>query len=144
MDPFIQYAVATAEQAMRQSGLTFDERRSRPLVGVIVGVGIGGLLTIEEVHKNFLDTGLRRVTPFFIPKLISNLAPGNIAIRYGAKGINLATTSACASGSHAIGEAYRMIRQGYPQRRDHRRDRGRADLAGTGRIRRDARAFHPQ
>ncbi len=112
MDPFIQYAVATAEQAMRQSGLTFDEDEA-PLVGVIVGVGIGGLLTIEEVHKNFLATGLRRVTPFFIPKLISNLAPGNIAIRYGAKGINLATTSACASGSHAIGEAYRMIRQGF-------------------------------
>jgi 3-oxoacyl-[acyl-carrier-protein] synthase II len=112
MDPFIQYAVATAEQAMRQSGLTFDEDEA-PLVGVIVGVGIGGLLTIEEVHKNFLDSKLRRVTPFFIPKLISNLAPGNIAIRYGAKGINLATTSACASGSHAIGEAYRMIRQGF-------------------------------
>src|SRR5271166_2797376 len=112
MDPFIQYAVATAEQAMRQSGLTFDEDEA-PLIGVIVGVGIGGLLTIEEVHKNFLATRLRRVTPFFIPKLISNLAPGNIAIRYGAKGINLATTSACASGSHAIGEAYRMIRQGF-------------------------------
>jgi len=112
MDPFIQYAVATAEQAMRQSGLTFDEDEA-PLIGVIVGVGIGGLLTIEEVHKSFLATGLRRVTPFFIPKLISNLAPGNIAIRYGAKGINLATTSACASGSHAIGEAYRMIRQGF-------------------------------
>jgi 3-oxoacyl-[acyl-carrier-protein] synthase II len=112
MDPFIQYAVATAEMAMRQSGLTYDEQEAE-LVGVIVGVGIGGLLTIEEVHKNFLVSKLKRVTPFFIPKLISNLAPGNIAIRFGAKGINLATTSACASGSHAIGEAYRMIRQGY-------------------------------
>ncbi len=112
MDPFIQYAMATAEQAMRQSELKFDEEEA-PLIGVIIGVGIGGLITIEEVHKTFLATGLRRVTPFFIPKLISNLAPGNIAIRYGAKGINLATTSACASGSHAIGEAYRMIRQGF-------------------------------
>jgi 3-oxoacyl-[acyl-carrier-protein] synthase II len=112
MDPFIQYAMATSDQAMRQSGLTFDAQEAE-LVGVIFGVGIGGLLTIEEVHKNFLATGLRRVTPFFIPKLISNLAPGNIAIRFGAKGINLATTSACASGSHAIGEAYRMIRQGF-------------------------------
>ena len=65
------------------------------------------------MHKNFLVSRLKRVTPFFIPKLISNLAPGHIAIRYGAKGINLATTSACASGSHAIGEAYRMIRQGF-------------------------------
>lgn len=112
MDPFIQYAMATAEQAMAQSGLKFEEEEA-PLIGVIVGVGIGGLITIEEIHKTFLATGLRRVTPFFIPKLISNLAPGNIAIRYGAKGVNLATTSACASGSHAIGEAYRMIRQGY-------------------------------
>jgi 3-oxoacyl-[acyl-carrier-protein] synthase II len=112
MDPFIQYAMATAEQAMQQSGLKFDEDEAA-LIGVIVGVGIGGLLTIEEIHKNFLVTGLRKVTPFFIPKLISNLAPGHIAIRFGAKGINLATTSACASGSHAVGEAYRMIRQGF-------------------------------
>ena len=111
MDPFIQYAMATAEQAMQQSGLKIEEQAEK--VGVIVGVGIGGLLTIEEYHKHFLATGLRKVTPFFIPKLISNLAPGNIAIRYGAKGVNLATTSACASGSHAIGEAYRMIRQGF-------------------------------
>src|ERR1700720_307289 len=112
MDLFIQYAVGAAEQAMRQSGLKFDDSNAER-VGVLVGVGIGGLLTIEENHLLFLDTRLKRITPFFIPKLISNLAPGNIAIRYGAKGINLATTSACASGSHAIGEAYRMIRQGY-------------------------------
>jgi 3-oxoacyl-[acyl-carrier-protein] synthase II len=112
MDLFIQYAMATAEQAMRESGLKFDDDEAE-MVGVIVGVGIGGLLTIEEYHKHFLATGLRKVTPFFIPKLISNLAPGNIAIRYGAKGINLTTTSACASGSHAIGEAFRLIKQGY-------------------------------
>ena len=112
MDPFIQYAMAVAEQAMRHSGLQFDEEEA-PLIGVIFGVGIGGLITIEEIHKTFMASGLKRITPFFIPKLISNLAPGNIAIKYGAKGINLATTSACASGSHAIGEAYRMIRQGY-------------------------------
>ncbi len=112
MDPFIQYAMATADMAMQQSGLKFEEDEA-PLVGVIFGVGIGGLITIEEIHKTFMTSGLRRITPFFIPKLISNLAPGNIAIRYGAKGINFATTSACASGSHAIGEAYRMIRQGY-------------------------------
>jgi 3-oxoacyl-[acyl-carrier-protein] synthase II len=112
MDPFIQYAMATADQAMAQSGLKFDEEEAA-LIGVIFGVGIGGLITIEEIHRTFMASGLKRVTPFFIPKLISNLAPGNIAIRYGAKGVNLATTSACASGSHAIGEAYRMIRQGY-------------------------------
>src|SRR6202166_5432795 len=112
MDLFIQYAVGAAEQAMRQAALKIDES-SADRVGVLVGVGIGGLLTIEENHLLFLDTRLKRITPFFIPKLISNLAPGQIAIRYGARGANLATTSACASGSHAIGEAYRMIRLGY-------------------------------
>lgn len=112
MDLFIQYAVGAAEQAMRQSALKIDESNA-DRVGVLVGVGIGGLLTIEENHLLFLESRLKRITPFFIPKLISNLAPGQIAIRYGARGINLATTSACASGSHAVGEAYRMIRDGY-------------------------------
>ena len=112
MDLFIQYALGAAEQAMRQSALKIDESNA-DRIGVLVGVGIGGLLTIEENHLLFLDTRLKRITPFFIPKLISNLAPGQIAIRYGARGINLATTSACASGSHAVGEAYRMIRDGY-------------------------------
>ncbi len=112
MDLFIQYAVGAAEQAMRQSGLKIDDSNAER-VGVLVGVGIGGLLTIEENHLLFLDSRLKRITPFFIPKLISNLAPGQIAIRYGARGINLSTTSACASGSHAVGEAYRMIRDGY-------------------------------
>src|SRR3984893_6025616 len=112
MDLFIQYAVGAAEQAMRQAGLKIDSSNAER-VGVLVGVGIGGLLTIEENHLLFLDTRLKRITPFFIPKLISNLAPGQIAIRYGARGINLSTLSACASGSHAVGEAYRMIRDGY-------------------------------
>ena len=112
MDLFIQYALGAAEQAMRQSALKIDESNA-DRVGVLVGVGIGGLLTIEENHLLFLDTRLKRITPFFIPKLISNLAPGQIAIRYGARGINLSTTSACASSSHAVGEAYRMIRDGY-------------------------------
>jgi 3-oxoacyl-[acyl-carrier-protein] synthase II len=112
MDPFIQYAVAVSDQAMHQSELKVtDDNAER--VGVLIGVGIGGLCTIEEYHKIFLQTGLKRVSPFFIPKLISNLAPGHIAIRYGARGVNLTTTSACASGSHAIGEAFRMIRGGY-------------------------------
>src|SRR5271154_843116 len=112
MDMFIQYAMAAAEQAMQQSGLKItDETADR--VGVLVGVGIGGLLTIEENHLLFLESRLKRITPFFIPKLIGNLAPGQIAIRYGARGANFSTTSACASGSHAIGEAYRMIRAGY-------------------------------
>ncbi len=112
MDLFIQYAMGAAEQAMRQSGLKITEDNADD-VGVLVGVGIGGLCTIEENHLIFLESRLKRITPFFIPKLISNLAPGQISIRYGARGANFSTTSACASGSHAIGEAYRMIRAGY-------------------------------
>jgi 3-oxoacyl-[acyl-carrier-protein] synthase II len=112
MDLFIQYAMGAAEQAMRQSGLRITEANADN-VGVLVGVGIGGLCTIEETHSTFLESRLKRITPFFIPKLISNLAPGQISIRYGARGANFSTTSACASGSHAIGEAYRMIRAGY-------------------------------
>src|SRR6202167_4060865 len=112
MDLFIQYAMSAAEQAMRQSGFKITEDNADQ-VGVLVGVGIGGWVTIEENHLIFLDSRLKRLTPFFIPKLISNLAPGQISIRYGARGANLATTSACASGSHAVGEAFRMIRAGY-------------------------------
>lgn len=112
MDLFIQYALCAAEQAMRQSALKIDESNAER-VGVLVGVGIGGLCTIEENHLSFMESRLKRVTPFFIPKLIANLAPGQISIRYGARGENVATTSACASGSHAVGEAYRMIRHGY-------------------------------
>ncbi|MGH7815641.1 MAG: beta-ketoacyl-ACP synthase II [Candidatus Binataceae bacterium] len=112
MDLFIQYSVAAAEQAMRQSQFKIGEENA-DAVGVLVGVGIGGLATIEEGHNVFLGGGLRHLTPFFIPKLIGNLAPGHISIRYGARGVSFATTSACASGSHAIGEAYRMIRLGY-------------------------------
>jgi 3-oxoacyl-[acyl-carrier-protein] synthase II len=112
MDLFIQYAMGAAEQAMKQSGLRITENNADN-VGVLVGVGIGGLCTIEETHSTFLESRLKRITPFFIPKLISNLAPGQISIRYGARGANFSTTSACASGSHAIGEAYRMIRAGY-------------------------------
>ena len=93
MDLFIQYAVASAEQAMRQSGFQITEENADN-VGVLIGVGIGGLRTIEEYHKEFLKTGLKRITPFFIPKLIGNLAPGQISIKYGARGPNFATTSA--------------------------------------------------
>jgi len=112
MDLFIQYAMATATQAMNESGLKIDDSNA-DRIGVIIGVGIGGLCTIEEYHKIYMETGLKRVTPFFIPKLIANLASGNVGIHYGARGVNLTTTSACASGSHAIGEGYRMIRDGY-------------------------------
>ncbi len=111
MDPFIQYAVAAAKMAMDESRLPITAE-NEDMVGVIVGVGIGGLTSIEEYHKLFLETRLKKVSPFFIPKLIANLAPGQISIRYGAKGINYTPTSACSSGAHAIGEAFRLIRLG--------------------------------
>jgi 3-oxoacyl-[acyl-carrier-protein] synthase II len=111
MDLFIQFAIAATEQAMRHSALKIDDANAER-VGVLTGVGIGGLTTIEEGCRLFAESGLKFLSPFFIPKLISNLAPGQISIRYGARGTSFATTSACASGSHAIGEAYLMIRDG--------------------------------
>jgi 3-oxoacyl-[acyl-carrier-protein] synthase II len=111
-DLFIQYAIAAADQAMRQSGFKVGHDNA-DRVGVLIGNSIGGILTLEENYLLYLHDRLKRITPFVIPKLLSNLAPGQIAIRYGARGANLTTSSACASGSHAVGEAYRMIRDGY-------------------------------
>ncbi len=112
MDRFIQFAMAGAAQAVGQSGLPIDEENA-DRIGCIVGVGIGGLQTIEDTHDSFMDTRLKRLSPFFIPKLISNLAPGHISMRYGLRGVNYAPTSACASGAHGVGEAFRQIRDGY-------------------------------
>jgi 3-oxoacyl-[acyl-carrier-protein] synthase II len=111
MDLFIQYAVAAAAMAMIDSGLKIDTELAEQ-VGVIIGVGLCGIDTIETTKEAILQGGPRKISPFFIPKVISNLAPGQIAIRHGAKGINLTPTSACASGTHAIGEAYHLIRRG--------------------------------
>ena len=111
MDLFIQYAVAAAAMAMTDSGLKIDTELAEQ-VGVIIGVGLCGIDTIETTKEAILQGGPRKISPFFIPKVISNLAPGQIAIRHGAKGINLTPTSACASGTHAIGEAYHLIRRG--------------------------------
>lgn len=111
MDLFIQYAVAAAAMAMIDSGLKIDTDLAEQ-VGVIIGVGLCGIDTIETTKEALLNGGPRKISPFFIPKVISNLAPGQIAIRHGAKGINLTPTSACSSGTHAIGEAYHMIRRG--------------------------------
>jgi 3-oxoacyl-[acyl-carrier-protein] synthase II len=111
MDLFIQYAVAAAAMAMIDSGLKIDTDLAEQ-VGVIIGVGLCGIDTIETTKEALLNGGPRKISPFFIPKVISNLAPGQIAIRHGAKGINLTPTSACSSGTHAIGEAYHLIRRG--------------------------------
>ena len=111
MDLFIQYALGAASMAVADSGLKIEGEFAEE-VGVIIGVGLCGLDTIEVTHKALLDGGPRKISPFFIPKVISNLAAGHIAIRYGAKGVNWTPTSACASGTHAIGEAYQLIRRG--------------------------------
>jgi 3-oxoacyl-[acyl-carrier-protein] synthase II len=111
MDLFIQYAIGAATLAMDDSGLRIDNQTAEG-VGVIIGVGLCGIETIETTKEALLNGGPRKISPFFIPKVISNLAPGHVAIRYGAKGVNWTPTSACASGTHAIGEAFHLIRRG--------------------------------
>ncbi len=111
MDRFIHFGVAASAMAMEDSGLKIDERNA-PRVGVYVGAGMGGLPAIEHYHKVMLEKGPRRITPFFIPMLIINLAAGNISIKFGAKGPNSAPATACATGSHAIGDAFKVIQRG--------------------------------
>ena len=111
MDLFIQYAVAAAAMAAEDGDFKVEPDWAAQ-VGVIVGVGFCGIETIETTKEALLNGGPRKISPFFIPKVISNLAPGQIAIRHGAKGVNWTPTSACASGTHAIGEAFHLVRRG--------------------------------
>lgn len=111
MDRFVQFAVVAAHEAIRGAGLdleTLDRRR----IGVIVGSGIGGMETFEEQHSQLVHKGPGRVSPFFIPMMIVDMAAGQISIQFGLQGPNFATVSACASGAHAIGEALRLLRAG--------------------------------
>ena len=108
MDRFTQFAMAATAQAVKDSGLDFaGENPFR--TGVIVGTGIGGIKEIEEQHTRLLNKSPRKVSPFCVPRLMGNAASGNIAIKYGLRGPNICVVSACASGSHAIGEAYSNI-----------------------------------
>jgi 3-oxoacyl-[acyl-carrier-protein] synthase II len=111
MDLFIQYALAASKVAMEDAGLDMDKEDAER-AGVVVGTGLGGLPTIEKYHSVLLERGPSRITPFFIPMLIANEAPGHIAIQYGMKGPNLSIVTACATGSHSIGEASRIIQYG--------------------------------
>jgi 3-oxoacyl-[acyl-carrier-protein] synthase II len=111
MDVFIQYAIAAAQFAMDDSGLCITPQNA-PNVGVFIGSGIGGFLTIEREHKALLDGGPRKISPFFIPSAIINLAAGQVSIRFGAKGPNLATCTACSASAHAIGDSYEIIKRG--------------------------------
>ncbi len=111
MDRFTQFAVVAAKMALADSGLTItDENACR--VGVLVGSGIGGVETWEINDRNLIEYGPRRVSPFFVPMLIANMASGVIAIQTGAKGPNMAVVTACATASHCIGEAWHIIRRG--------------------------------
>ena len=112
MDRFCQFAIATSEMAMQDSGLNL-EKIDRDRFGVIYGSGIGGMKTLQEQHFNFFN-GLdpHKISPFFIPMMISDIAAGQISIRFGLKGPNYATTSACATASHAISDAFFLIQRG--------------------------------
>jgi 3-oxoacyl-[acyl-carrier-protein] synthase II len=118
-DRFIQFALAAADMAVKDAGLDMAKVDAER-VGCIVGAGIGGLGSIEEEHKVFLEKGVRKIGPFFIPSLIINLAPGQISLKYGMKGPNFSPVSACATGNHSIGDAFIYI------------ERGMADVMVTG------------
>ncbi len=111
MDLFIPYAIVAALEALERSGLVIDESNAER-VGVVVGSGLGGLPYIEKYAAILRNKGPRRITPFFIPMVIVNLAPGHISILTGAKGPNSCVVTACATGTHCIGDAYRMIQYG--------------------------------
>lgn len=110
-DRFSLFAMASAREAWEDSGLSTD-MVDPTRIGTIIGVGIGGLRYLEDNHTNLIEGGPRKLSPFLIPAMISNLAPGNVAIDLGFKGVNYTITSACTSGTHALGEAYRMIKGG--------------------------------
>ena len=111
MDIFIQFAVAASQYAMDDAGLT-TTAETADRVGVFISSGIGGFTTIEKEHRAYLEGGPRKISPFFIPSAIINLAAGQVSIRFGAKGPNLATCTACTASAHAIGDAYEIIRRG--------------------------------
>lgn len=108
MDLFIQYAIAATKEALEDAQLTITPENGER-IGVIVGTGLGGLPNIEKCHQVLLERGPSRITPFFIPMVIANLASGQIAIRFGAKGPNTCVVTACATGAHCIGDAFRAI-----------------------------------
>lgn len=111
MDPFTQYAVSAANMAVEDAELTIDDEIA-DRVGVWIGSGIGGMKTWEEQHIKLLEKGPRRVSPFFVPMMIPDMAAGQVSIQLGAKGINSCTTTACASGANSIGDAFKAIQRG--------------------------------
>ncbi|MDA8159050.1 MAG: beta-ketoacyl-ACP synthase II [Deltaproteobacteria bacterium] len=111
MDQFIHYALACSKMALDMSGLKITDGNAHR-VGVWIGAGIGGLMTIEKYHTMLLEGGPKKISPFFIPMLLINLAPGQVSIMTGAKGPNASTVSACSTGTNSIGDAYKIIARG--------------------------------
>jgi 3-oxoacyl-[acyl-carrier-protein] synthase II len=112
MDRFVQFAVAASVDALKDANLNVKEDTDPERVGVYVGSGIGGLTTWEEQHRILLEKGPKRVSPFFIPMMIANMGSGQISMVTGAKGPNSTAVTACATGTHSIGDSYRMIQHG--------------------------------
>ena len=111
MDPFTQYAVAAAKMAVEDAKLVIDDSNAHR-VGVWIGSGIGGMKTWEDQHLKLIEKGPRRVSPFFVPMMIPDMAAGQVSIQLGAKGINSCTVTACASGASSIGDAYHAVKRG--------------------------------
>lgn len=111
MDTFTQYAMAAAKMAVENSGVKFEQEDSFR-IGVIIGSGIGGIETLEDQHSTLISKGPGRVSPFFIPMMIANMASGRIAIEYGLQGFNECVITACATGNNAIGDAFKVIQRG--------------------------------
>ncbi len=111
MDPFIHYGMAAGIQAMQDAGLEVTEANAER-IGVHMGAGIGGIDTISRQHETLMKSGPRRISPFFVPSAIINMISGNLSIHFGIKGPNLAMVTACATGTHAIGDAFRLIQYG--------------------------------
>ncbi len=110
-DLYTQYAIVAAHEAIKDSELDFD-KTDVFRTGVVIGSGIGGISSFENEHAKYLNSGARRVSPYFVPQMISDIAAGQVSIKYGLKGPNYATVSACATANHAIGDAFRLIKYG--------------------------------
>ena len=112
-DPYCQYALAAANQAMADSGLKSGENITPERLGTYIGAGIGGMQTFVAETEKMLNEGVNRISPLFVPMMIGNIASGNVAIKHNAQGVCLPVVTACATGTHAAGEAYRAIKHGY-------------------------------
>jgi hypothetical protein len=154
MDTFIHYGIAAACQAIEDAGLEVTEANAER-IGVAIGSGIGGLPGIEKTHESFMKSGPRRISPFFVPSCIINMISGNLSIKYGFKGPNIAIVTACTTGTHNIGDALHHRHPQHRRRRAHhrlrrrRRDGRRRRRDGhlpdrPGRVRRGARSLDPQ